>query len=928
MDSEALLVAERNKWASHISTLQRTVESKDRNDGSKIGGFEMLLKLLDSQARKKPSLRDPTPIYMLPPALHHIHKLSTSAVSYVAGNSNAQPDLLWGLVGVAVQLSLTINKALLGIFAETIKDAGDHAQILVEYESRALPTEHLRSAMVNMKIEIDKFVAAFVKNSHDLEAAQKDHCRPHDLILSNEVCADASIVNSASALESTSSLEELNRIAQKSLTRIKNITSSIQIIAQIFDLKVTEQTFPYSRSPTLAGIDASYEAAALSCTILPTPRNPRFFGRSAELKTIDLYLRASTAPGLRALAIHGMGGVGKTQTALAYAWGKVNEYDLVCWLHAETEIALASSLGDLARQLKLAQISPGNNTSNALLVIEWLQQTTRTWLLVYDNAEKRDFLAKFWPKSGHGAILATTRNRTISPWLCTSKYQINIFSPDEGARFLLHMMAAQNLDIELPSTEMKVAANELSVLVGGHALALTQIVALITSRQWSLQEFLLLYRTRPKAIHGITPDGGIDSNYKFFINTVFKEAFSNFSVDEALEPLLRLALAKKDSKGLDFRRISLHRLVQNEFSFFIEEAERQKLFEHACLLLYYAFPQRVAARFLHSRWPECELYIQHVVAILDAYINPGELPRLRPTIELCFLLSSSACFLAKAFRVFDDCGIESREPMHYARLHMSAGVMWDNLGHFNQSLDEFSKCLQICQTHLKSDDEFLGGIYNDLGNVSESLGQWKDAIDWHKKAWEIRAKTDDPTQENVAHSKSNKARSLLMLNQDDEAGRLMEDAGAVFGHASAWFHEAQGNLYRKQGLNALAMNQYNISLRLLLDKVKAPHHVRASSCYYKLGSIAIEEGDINLSIEYLRQALSICEIRTQNVGDRARVLNKLSQALSRSASTEEEALEKGAEALRLYREKVPKNNVGDELIPSDFDYDIYVGANE
>ena len=89
-------------------------------------------------------------------------------------------------------------------------------------------------------------------------------------------------------------------------------------------------------------------------------------------------------------------------------------------------------------------------------------------------------------------------------------------------------MAAQNLDFQVESTELETSAIDLSVKVGGHALALTQIVALINTRQWSLHEFISLYNARPKAIHNLKPDGGIDSNYKFFINTVFREAFSGF----------------------------------------------------------------------------------------------------------------------------------------------------------------------------------------------------------------------------------------------------------------------------------------------------------------------------------------------------------------------------------------------------------------
>ncbi len=129
--------------------------------------------------------------------------------------------------------------------------------------------------------------------------------------------------------------------------------------------------------------------------------------------------------------------------------------------------------------------------------------------------------------------------------------------------------------------------------------------------------------------------------------------------------------------------------------------------------------------------------------------------------------------------------------MDYARLNMVAGVMWDNWGQFEKSITSFMKCLEVCRACLDVNDEFTGGIYNDLGNVSESLGKPEEAIEWHRKSWALRALSDDPTGENIAHSKSNIARSLLMLDRDEEAYKMMDEAEKIFHAASAWFHEAQ-----------------------------------------------------------------------------------------------------------------------------------------
>jgi tetratricopeptide (TPR) repeat protein len=148
-------------------------------------------------------------------------------------------------------------------------------------------------------------------------------------------------------------------------------------------------------------------------------------------------------------------------------------------------------------------------------------------------------------------------------------------------------------------------------------------------------------------------------------------------------------------------------------------------------------------------------------------------------------------FLDAAFKMFDEGDIMQKAPMLQAKLLMISGVMFDNWGQFENSIKQFEECLDIAQKNLDANDEFLGGIYNDLGNVSESMDEPQKAVEWHKKAWQIRSQTNDPTGEGVGHSQSNTARSLLMLGEDEEAGKMMEAAELCFHKASAWFHESQ-----------------------------------------------------------------------------------------------------------------------------------------
>lgn len=73
----------------------------------------------------------------------------------------------------------------------------------------------------------------------------------------------------------------------------------------------------------------------------------------------------------------------------------------------------------------------------------------------------------------------------------------------------------------------------------------------------------------------------------------------------------------------------------------------------------------------------------------------------------------------------------------------------------------------------------------------------------------------------------------------------------------------------------------------------------------------------------LKEALSICDARTQNVGDRARILNKLAQAQSQVGENED-ARSNSHEAMRLYT-KVARASKRREN-PETYDFDLLVCA--
>lgn len=156
-------------------------------------------------------------------------------------------------------------------------------------------------------------------------------------------------------------------------------------------------------------------------------RNPDFTGRESLLRALQRSLEARSKESVLPHALHGFGGVGKTQVAVEYAYRFADRYDLVWWIPAGQRPLVLQSLADLGRQLGIPDRHEAIRT--APLVIDALNSTSLRWLLIYDNADEPHDLAGLLPSAG-GHVILTSRNRTWSTaW---QAIEVNVFERPES----------------------------------------------------------------------------------------------------------------------------------------------------------------------------------------------------------------------------------------------------------------------------------------------------------------------------------------------------------------------------------------------------------------------------------------------------------------------------------------------------------------
>ena len=114
-------------------------------------------------------------------------------------------------------------------------------------------------------------------------------------------------------------------------------------------------------------------------------RNPGFTGRDGLLAAVrDRLLAGETA---MVQALHGMGGVGKTQLAAEYAHRFAGSYELAWWVNAEQGGLIGDQVAGLGLALGCIPAGAGTEVVRAAVLAE-LRARGR-WLLVFDNAETR-----------------------------------------------------------------------------------------------------------------------------------------------------------------------------------------------------------------------------------------------------------------------------------------------------------------------------------------------------------------------------------------------------------------------------------------------------------------------------------------------------------------------------------------------------------
>ena len=686
--------------------------------------------------------------------------------------------------------------------------------------------------------------------------------------------------------------------------------------AEELGLVTEDPSFPIAEDDVSGTEQAtSSPAEPLALWTVPYMRNPHFTGRDDLLDQLVRHLSYKGQDDAMATrqavlsqpqAVRGLGGIGKTQIAVEYAYRSREQgyHRHILWINAASEEAIITSFRTLADVLPDFPDKDEKNLRQLIAAVKrWFEQCQESWLLIFDNADELALVQPHVPVQGQGSILLTTRATAVA-WLA-NPVEVEQMGLVEGTTFLLHR--AQRLHV---SDEEFNEASNLVIALDGFPLALDQAGAYIEETGCSFGDYLCLYERHRTIL--LARRGRQASNYPNSVATTWSLSFEQIEQDhpaaaellrlcaylspdhipeelltngatywpavlqeavsdslrfnELLEALLAFSLVKRLAQQ---HLLSLHRLVQVVQMDQMDSQEQRVWAERVIRAVNALFPTDPREKI--ETWPQCLRYLEQVQAC-DGLIQQHHL-QLQEAADLLgragVYLQEHASYNVAEPLIQRALSITEQELGHehlqVASFLNSLGTLYHRQGRYELAESMYQRALHIREQNLDPQDPQIAYLLGNLGRLYKDQGRNELAESCYKRVLHIFEQNLDPQDPQVARILNNLGLLYSEQGQYQLAQPLLQQSLHIWEQALGPDHPRVGRALDSLGVLYLMQGQYQLAQPVLQrslhiwEQALGLDHPEVAYPLANLGELYFEQGQYELASPLYQRALHIQE---------------------------------------------------------------------
>ncbi|MCB0634152.1 MAG: ATP-binding protein, partial [Lewinella sp.] len=507
-------------------------------------------------------------------------------------------------------------------------------------------------------------------------------------------------------------------------------------------------------------LDDLFSDTSKSTTILLTPLpvlEDKLIGREEELMTLHKTLHDSQ----RVVLMNGMGGIGKTTTAIAYANRYKEEYRYIIWIEQLDD--LTTDLSTNTKLLTNLGLQASENAeATAIQILETINQLPGKSLLIIDNAtEEVSRFKKELPRTPHWQVLITSRQELSFATLLP----LDFLSPSKALElFFSHYDRDRNEQL----------AQKIIRTVDYHTLTIEILAKTAQRRRLKLQVLINLLEERGIAI-GRKVDFSVGHSREEKIAQLFPYLKAVFGIDASMSEkeiwLLKQYVAlpslfirldflaellqiddEEDETEYDDLTATLDNLKEKGWLIYDEEQDAFKI---------HRIVQEVMLDHLQPNYDDLKTLVEGIsekLAIDDSKDNPvNKFP-----------------FLTFGERI-DQLIAKDTAEAEYANFLNALGYVHKHYGNYPRSMNLRERSLAI-YTILSGEESNVARLQSNLALIYKDLGRYEPAAELMEKALDSALSNFGEMHPEISNRQSNLAMIYRDLRRYESAAELMGKA--------------------------------------------------------------------------------------------------------------------------------------------------------